>query len=47
MVYGIVMALGGLVIVGVILKGFWAGDSVKSIEQQDNWQSHTGGPGEV
>jgi hypothetical protein len=38
-------ALGGLVIAGIIVKGFWSGDRVKSIEQPDNWQKYIGGGG--
>ncbi|WP_256752322.1 hypothetical protein [Mesorhizobium sp. Mes31] len=45
---GILAALGGLIVLGIIVKGFWGGDRVKPIEQPDNWQNHTsGGPGEV
>jgi hypothetical protein len=29
---------GFLVIIGVIVKGFWSGDKVKPTEQRDDWQ---------
>jgi hypothetical protein len=40
---GVLAALGGLVIAGIIIKGFWSGNRVKPIDQPDDWQKHTGG----
>jgi len=34
--------LGFLVILAVIVKGFWSGDRTKSTEQPDNWQNGSG-----
>jgi hypothetical protein len=38
---GDVLALLGLVVVvGIIVKGFWGSTRVKPIEQPDNWQDY-------
>lgn len=34
--------LGFLVVLTVIVKGFWSGDRTKPIEQPDNWQNGSG-----
>ncbi|SFU22290.1 hypothetical protein [Mesorhizobium sp. YR577] len=44
-VYGVLMSFGGLILAGIIIKGFWSGDRVKSIEQPDDWQKHNAGGG--
>ena len=38
------MALGFVVVVGIIVKGFWKAYRVKPIEQPDNWQSASDPP---
>jgi hypothetical protein len=43
MIYHIFAALGFFVVIGVIVKGFWAADSVKPKEQPDSWPN-LGGP---
>jgi hypothetical protein len=43
--YGVLMSLGGLILADIIVKGFWSGDRVKSIEQPDDWQKHNVGGG--
>jgi hypothetical protein len=35
----ILAAFGFLVVIGIIVKGFWAADSIKPMEQPDNWQN--------
>jgi hypothetical protein len=41
-VYHILMALGVVVVMAIVVKGFWSGDSVRPIEQPDN--HYGGGP---
>ena len=41
-IYDLLMMTGLVVVVGVIVKGFWSSTRVKSIEQPDNWERHIG-----
>jgi FtsZ-interacting cell division protein ZipA len=40
-IYNALMIVGVIVVVAIIVKGFWSARRVKAIEQPDNWQ--TGG----
>lgn len=37
-IYSLLMALGLVVVIGIIVKGFWGSTRVKSLEQPDNSQ---------
>jgi FtsZ-interacting cell division protein ZipA len=41
-VYNALMILGALVLVAIVVKGFWGGRRVKAIEQPDNAPSTDG-----
>jgi FtsZ-interacting cell division protein ZipA len=42
-IYNLLMALGLVVVVGIVVKGLWSSTRVKPVEQPDNWQGHSGG----
>ena len=42
--YDWLMAFGAVVLVGIVVRGFWRAEKVDSLEQPDNWQSTSGGP---
>lgn len=37
-IYNLLMAFGLVVVVGIVVKGFWGSTRVKPIKQPDNWQ---------
>jgi FtsZ-interacting cell division protein ZipA len=41
-IYNLLMIIGLVVVIGVIVKGFWSSTRVKPMEQPDNWQRHIG-----
>jgi FtsZ-interacting cell division protein ZipA len=38
-IYNVLMMLGVIVLVGIVVKGFWGARRIKAIEQPDNWQT--------
>ena len=38
-IHDLLVIFGCIVVVGIIVKGFWGATRVKPIEQPDNWQS--------
>lgn len=43
-VYNLLMSFGFVVMIGVLVKGFWGVTSVKPLEQPDNAQSDAAPP---
>ena len=41
-IYELLMSVGCVVVLGVIVKGFWSGTRVKPTDQPDNWPPGTG-----
>jgi hypothetical protein len=38
--YDALMVLGLVILVGIILKGFWAANRVKPTDQRENWRDY-------
>lgn len=42
-IYNLLMALGLIVVAGIVVKGFWGSARIKPKEQPDNWDRYGGG----